>query len=107
MLQTHTSIKPWSHFEEQVFRKRYELNYLPKRVVTTLFMSIQEEFCAIATRPKLVRKLEEYFGIDSHIELVQSKDLPLLCASLDKFSRSSQFFRFRSNGEKKIWGYDL
>ena len=41
-------------------------------------MSIQEEFCAIATRPKLVRKLEEYFGIDSHIKLVHSKDLPLL-----------------------------
>ena len=54
------------------------LIYLPDCVVTTLFMGINEEFSAIARGPEFVRKLEEDLGIDGHIKLVDSKDLPWL-----------------------------
>ena len=71
-----TTNRDYKYIKEAFNHTEY---YLPDCVVTTLFMGIQKELSAIASGPEFVRKLEEYFGIDSHIKLVDSKDLPWLC----------------------------
>ena len=101
MLQIHILIKCDCILKNNFWRKQHELNYLPNRVVTTLFVSIQEEFWAIATWPKLVRKLEEYFGIDSHIKLVHSKDLPLLLHHWINFQGQVSSVGFVAKGKRK------